>query len=159
MRTASYAIHHKKTETHRASVAYENAADFEIPMEEHTWLDDCPNPLEEPFVHDAVCTLLNSLAGNPSPPSSGSDHGLDSPMSGFNWRLYEALGDTELTLSPEQEATAVISQELLARFDDVGELGSDDEDVEHSDDELAQDISKPRVHGTSTSSLLIMSFF
>ncbi|KAF7975989.1 hypothetical protein HWV62_8148 [Athelia sp. TMB] len=93
------------------------------------------------LVDSGTRALLHSLARtqplsdaetNSTGSHLGPSHTNLAPISG--WGLFEAYGDTELAPSEEQQSIAAIAQAVLEHFDNLS-VGSEDENVERSDDD------------------------
>lgn len=96
------------------------------------------------IIDDAMRELLASLAGQPNN-SEATDTPPAASSNIINWNLFEGTQDTDLDLSPEQEAVSRIAQGILERFDEVLD-NSEDEDAERTDDD-EQSIQEPIVSG------------
>ena len=91
-----------------------------------------PATLDEVIIDDAVHALLASATSNPSEhplypqdhPSLPSDMDfennahLPSPVTGINWGLYAAHEDSQVLLSPIQEALAYVAETSLHFLDE-----------------------------------------
>ncbi|PPQ80318.1 hypothetical protein CVT26_008276 [Gymnopilus dilepis] len=92
------------------------------------------------IIEDALRTLLFATSGNPSqplypvshpslPPGANASQNTPSPVTGIDWNLLEAVGNTEFEPSQSQQILAQVSQVSLDFLN--GDL-SDEESVERA---------------------------
>lgn len=103
------------------------------------------------IVEDGLRNLLHSFSSHHPANRAQTAHSTrpaSPPDAVLDWNLYEATEDTELDLSAEQQAIALISQQLLDRLNDAN-INSDDDDDEERSDEEPEPIAEPVVSGMS----------
>lgn len=120
-------------------------------------------PPETPYldlIDDAMKSLLHAMSGDTTPPEQTSDSSIPDKLPGPipGWGLFEAMGDTELSMPLADQEVAGISKALLDHLQmaDIP-VGSDDEEDEQPDipADDSEDIQEPNITCKSKSIILL----
>jgi hypothetical protein len=122
--------------------------------EEHLDAEECteaPPPSYLALADSGTRALLQSIAAGVITGNRGDQVSEPAPPSPDlapipKWGLFEVHGDTDLALSAEEQGIALIAQSLLDRFDEMS-VGSEDDEVERSDDGAENEAPEPTVPG------------